>query len=134
MFYNENLCYMLCSCTNPLLGKILYLRYWSKCTQPIKFQDFKSTISPEKIDETAAFSVCWYKFTKIKIWWKFFLGGHGQKWELPVWSWNLKLTVSQKLIDGVKWFFACWYYDFWVDLIKNGHGLLVYETLTSAAF
>ena len=54
---------------------------------------------------------------------------------------TLKLTVSQKLEDGINWFFACWYKfgkakswfnDFGVGVVKNGHGLLVHETLKSA--
>ena len=31
MVCNENLCYLLCSCTNFILGKILFLRYRPKC-------------------------------------------------------------------------------------------------------
>ena len=31
---------------------------------------FKSVISQEQIDETASFFVCWYKFPKIKSWFK----------------------------------------------------------------
>ena len=55
MFYNENLYYMLCSCTNPILGKILFLRYRLKYSQPAALQGFKSTISPEQSDEIASF-------------------------------------------------------------------------------
>ena len=32
---------------------------------------FKTIIFPEEINETAAFSACWYKFTKIKLIQKF---------------------------------------------------------------
>ena len=44
---------------------------------------------------------------------------------------TLKLTVSQKWKDGIKWFFSYWYKfreakswfnDFWVGMVKNGHG------------
>ena len=54
---------------------------------------------------------------------------------------TLKLTVSQKWADGMDWFFACcykfrqtksWFNDFWVSVVKNGHGLLVHETQKSA--
>ena len=34
----------------------------------------RSIIYPKQIDETASFLVCWYKFTKIKSYWKFFVG------------------------------------------------------------
>ena len=39
------------------LGNILFLRYSPKCCQPIRVI-FKSTISPEQIDETAPFLAC----------------------------------------------------------------------------
>ena len=54
---------------------------------------------------------------------------------------TLKLTVSQEWIDAMNWFLACWckfkkakiyFNDFWVGLVKNGHGHLVHETLKSA--
>ena len=53
----------------PYLGKIFFLRYRTKCS---KCTIFKSTISPEQIDETASFFAYWYKFTKIKNWLKSF--------------------------------------------------------------
>ena len=46
-------------------------------------------------------------------------------------------------MEGMDWFFAYWYKfrevksyfnDFRVGAVKNGHGLLVYETLKSAVF
>ena len=36
----ENLYYLLCSCTNPYLGKFLFPRYCPKCYQLIRLQDF----------------------------------------------------------------------------------------------
>ena len=54
---------------------------------------------------------------------------------------TLKLTVSQEWVDGRNWFFACWckfrkaksnLNDFWVNVIRIGHGHLVHETLKSA--
>ena len=84
------------------------------------------------------FFACSYGFTKIKAWSKIVWmcmdktscdqSGHGTG----------KLNASQKSKDGITWFFACcykfkkvksWFSDFWVGLVKNGHGLLVYETL-----
>ena len=40
LFYNENLYYLLCSCTNPIFGKNVFLRYGPKCSQPIRLQEF----------------------------------------------------------------------------------------------
>ena len=54
---------------------------------------------------------------------------------------TLKLTVSQELVDGMNWFCACKckfkkaksnFNDFWVNVVKIGHGHLVHETLKSA--
>ena len=54
---------------------------------------------------------------------------------------TLKLTVSQEWVDGMNWFFASWckfrkaksnFNDFWVDMVKIGHGHLVHETLKSS--
>ena len=54
---------------------------------------------------------------------------------------TLKLTVSQECTDRVTKFFKCWYKfrkakscfnDFWVGMVKNGHDLLVQETIKSA--
>ena len=52
----------------------------------------------------------------------------------------LKLTVSQKWTDGINWFFAClykfrnaksWFNDVWVVKVRNGHDLLVHDTIKS---
>ena len=40
LFYNENLYYWLRSCTNPVFGKKLFLRYRVKYFQIIRLQDF----------------------------------------------------------------------------------------------
>ena len=55
----------------------------------------------------------------------------------------VKLTISQKWRDGINWFFlhagtnseklnSSWFNDFWMGMVKNGHSLLVHETLKSA--
>ena len=40
LFYNEKLYYLLCSCANHVLGKIFFLKYRPKCSQPMRLQDF----------------------------------------------------------------------------------------------
>ena len=65
------------------LGKMLFLGYRPNALSQSDCRIFKSTVSPEQIVETASFLACWYKFTKIKSWLKFFwLGmiknGYGQ--------------------------------------------------------
>ena len=60
LFYNENLSenYSLCFCIDPILGKILFLRYRSKCFCESDCRIFKSTISPEQIDESTSLFAC----------------------------------------------------------------------------
>ena len=72
-------------------GKILFLR---KSSQPIQLQDFfKSTISPETIDENP-------HFLQIFFWLGIVKNGCQQSG-----LWTLKLTVSQGRADGINWFF-----------------------------
>ena len=63
------------------------------------------------------------------------------------WAWSkmgvaslvcgLNLNISQEWTDGRNWFSVfcykfrkskSWFNDFWVGVVKNGHGLLVHET------
>ena len=106
MFYNENLSEndLLCFCIDPILGKILFLRYRSKCFCQSDCRIFKSTISPEQIDESTSLFACWYKFTKIKSWLEFFWlsrvkNGCGQSG-----LWTLKLTISKEWTNGINFF------------------------------
>ena len=142
LFCNENLYYLLCSCTNPILGKIFVLEIWAKMfsakqiagffNQPylqnksIKYLDFLhvgTRLHELKVD---------LKFS-ARTWLKNGSGqsGHG----------TLKLTVSQKWIDGMNWYFACcskfrkakiYFNEFWVGMVRNGSGHSAHETLKSA--
>ena len=85
------------------LGKPLFINALSQSDCRI----FKSTISPEQIDETASFFACWYKFTKIKSW----------KVDQKVFGKNecgqsglgtIKLAVSQEWNGGINWSFKSW--------------------------
>ena len=58
----------------------------------------------------------------------------------PAW-WQDSKIVSQEWVDGMNWFFTCWckfrkaksnFNDFWVNVVKIGHGHVVHETLKSA--
>ena len=40
LFYNENLYYLLCFCTNLIFGKILVSEIWPKRSQPVRLKDF----------------------------------------------------------------------------------------------
>ena len=68
---------------------------------------FQSTISPEKINETAWFLACWYKVTYVKssskiFWVGMVRNGYGHSGPRI-----LKLTLSQQWINRTNWFFAC---------------------------
>ena len=121
----------------PYLGKLLFLRYRPKCSQPIRLQDFLINCIPRSNQwNSLTFCMLIQISHKLKVDQKIFWVGvvrngcdqfvHG--------------TQSQKLIDGTNLFFACWckfgkakscFTDFWVGLVKNGHGHLVHETLKS---
>ena len=158
MLYNENVYYLLCSCTSLLLGK-------NRGQNALSYSDcgiFKSSISLEQIEKTASKFARWYKFTKIKnwlkiFWWGIFKNECSQVSRLSNW-----LYLKKK--HETNWFFACWY-NFWdehgrkwvwpvwwwdffhaatnsgklkvdsiifgVVVVKNGHGFLVHETLES---
>ena len=58
------------------------------------------------------------------------------------WDGTLRLTVSEEWTDRINWLFVCgykfwkakiWLNDIWMGMVKNGHDLLVCETLKSAA-
>ena len=42
----------------PYLGRFWFLRYGPKCSQPIRLQEFSSTISPDQINEIAWYFAC----------------------------------------------------------------------------
>ena len=100
MFYNEKLYYLLCSCTNPILGKILFLRYRSKYCQPMRLLFFqnKLMIQPHflHVDTNSV---------KIKSWLKNYWLGKFENDSGQSGLWTLKLTVSEEWAD---WFFACY--------------------------
>ena len=91
-------------CANPILEKILFLRFRPKVFSKSDWRVFKSAIFPEEIDEMPSLFACWYKFTKIKSWPKIFFfffvkNGCGQ-FSL----WTVKLTVPQEWTDGINGF------------------------------
>ena len=40
LFYNEDIYYLLCPCTDPIIGETFFLRNGPKCCQPIRLLDF----------------------------------------------------------------------------------------------
>ena len=106
MFYNENLYYLLCSCTNPILGKILFLRYRPKCSQPIRLENFKINYFSRTNRWNSLIFVRWYKFWKIESWSKIFWLGMVKNECGQSGLWILKLTVSQEWAVGINWFFC----------------------------
>ena len=59
----------MCSCATLMLGKNLVseIYYRPKCSHPMRFQDFKSTLSQDKIDETASCFACAKNPQKLKV-------------------------------------------------------------------
>ena len=105
LLYNENVYYLLCSCTNLLLRKNIVPEIQAKIPLSTQF----ASISPEQVDETTSFFACWYTFTKIKSWLKSFWSDMVKNECGQSGLCTLKLTVSQERTDGTKCFFACWY-------------------------
>ena len=140
MFCNENLYYLLCSCTNPIFGKILVPEIWAKMfsanqvagffVQPylqnksmkwlvflhvdtnshklkvdqeifgwawpewvwsVWSRDSKIGYLKNELMERTDFFARWCKFRKAKSYFKWFLGGAGQKWAWSFSSWDLKI-------------------------------------------
>ena len=70
-----------------------------------------------------------------------FGGEHGEKWLVPVCWRDSKIDFISK--SEINWFCTGFYKskkakscfdEFWVDVVKNDHCLLVHETLKSAAY
>ena len=115
----------------PYMGKIWFLRFGPKCSQPIRLQGFKISISQEQNDEKAWFFACWYRF--MESWLKNIGVGMVKNGFSHSVLRALKLAVCQVELNGINWFLVCWYEsrkskiyfnNFLVVVLKNGHGLL----------
>ena len=130
MFYNESIYYLLCfyiwekSCS------------WHIGQNALSQSDcriFKSTSSSDQIDEPFSFFACWCKFKMNMIQNEKlnekFLVEHGQEYLFDCISkmnrWNTLIFLRTSTNSG------SWFNDLWVGVVKNGHGLLDHETLTS---
>ena len=104
-------------------------RCGQSCDRTIKF-----TVSEEWADGINWFFACWYRFTKIKRWSKIYWVGMPKMGVASLvtglWNW-LYLNIS-KMNRWNKFRRAkSRFNNFWVDIVKNGNGLLVHETLKS---
>ena len=125
----------------PYQGKFLFQRYWPKCSELIRLQDFLiNHISKTNQRNSLIFCMLMQVHINEKLVKTFWVGmvknefgqfGHG----------TLKLIVYQEWTNGMNWFSGCWckfrkakscFNDFWLRVVTNDHGLLVHETLTSA--
>ena len=115
IFYNENIYYLPCSCTNPISGKFFCSRNvaWNVVSQS-GFRIFLLTISLEEIRK-AAWS--WSR--------KFWVGMVKNYFISRTNRWNELIFCMLVQIQE-----SC-FNDFWVGVVKNGCGLLVHETLKS---
>ena len=141
MFYNEDLYYLLCSCTNPISGKILVPEIWTKIYSANQIPGFfNQHISRTNQWNSPIFHVD-TNLHKLKVDWEIFWMGVTRNGCGQFGHRTLKLAVSQKRIDEMNWLFAWWckfrkaksyFNDFWVGMVKNGRGHLVHEVLKSA--
>ena len=77
--------------------QIWFLKYGSKCFQPIRFQDFQiSCISVERKDETTYYMYVTTNSWMSKVWLGLIKNGHGHSDHR-----NLKLVVSHGRIDEI---------------------------------
>ena len=131
-------------------GKIFVPEIWAKMFSANQIAGYFN--QPYLQNKIAWFFACWYKLTKIKSrLTSFWLGmvknefGQSGLWTLSQKikkrTVNQKLTVPQERTDETKCFFACWcksrktksyFNEFWVGMVRNGHGYLIHEALKSA--
>ena len=90
--------YLLCSCTNPVFGKIFVPGVWAKMFSANQIARF---LNQPFLQNKSLFSRT--KWSKI-FWFCMVKNGCDQSG-----LWALKLIVSQEWTDGINWFFACWY-------------------------
>ena len=137
----ENLYYSLCSCINPIFGKMLVPEIWAKMFSANQIAEFFNQTYLKTNQWNSLMFCMLVQIQKTKIWSKsFWLGmvengcgqsGHG----------TLKLTVSQEWIDGMNWFLHAGvnsgnlkvsFNDSRVGVFKNVCCHLVHEALESA--
>ena len=145
--YNEN--FIICCVPAQILylGKIFFLRYRPKCSEPVKLLSnelflmsklsksclwsLNFTVSQEWVDRINCFFACWYKFMQIKRWSKILEVKMVKNGCAQSFDGTLKLSVSEEWTDGIKWFFARWWrYTkiqswskiYFLGMVKNGHG------------
>ena len=91
MIYNENLYYLLRSCTNPILGKIFVPEIWAKVFSANQITGFfNQPYLQNKSMKQSDFLHADTNSLKLKVD-QNFLDGHGQKWMWPVWSQDSKI-------------------------------------------
>ena len=89
---------LLCSCTNPVFGKIFVPGVWAKMFSANQIAQF---LNQPFLQNKSLFSRT--NWSKI-FWFCMVKNGCDQSG-----LWALKLIVSQEWTDGINWFFACWY-------------------------
>ena len=158
LFCNENVYYLLCSCTNSIFRKNLVPEVYAKMLSANQIAWFLNEIFLQsKLSKSGLKTLKFTRMNPLQEWmdginWFLHAGRNsctlkgdqkfiGLAWSRIVWSLDSKIDFISKLNKGINWFFACWYKfrkaknwfnHFWVGLLKNGSGLLVHETLKSA--
>ena len=97
LFYNENLHYLLCSCKNPIFGKIFVPDTWAKMFSAHQIAGFLiNHISRTKQQNSLIFCMLIQVYINSNLI-KNFLGGYGQKWAWPVWSWDSGIDCISRM-------------------------------------
>ena len=107
-------------------GTLFLSHIGPKWCWPIRLHDFKSNISLEQSDEIVYFFTCWYKKSIElieKCWGGVARNGCGHpghdEW-MDKLSWFFKLMQIQERQE-----LYTLYNNFWVAVVKNGHGTLI---------
>ena len=128
-----------CFCTNLIFGKILFPEIWAKIFSAIQVVGFFN--QPYLQDKSMKHPDFLHVYTNLhKSWSKIFWVGIVRNWYGESGYGTVKLTVS-RMNRWNELIFCLWYKfrkgksnftSFWVDLVKNGPGYLVHETLKPA--
>ena len=98
LFHNENLYYLMCSCTNPIFGKIFVPKIWVEMFSAIQIVGFfNQPYIQNKSMKQSDFLQVDTNSCKLKIDQKFFLSGHAKKWIRLFWSQDSKIGCISRV-------------------------------------
>ena len=121
LIYNENLYYLLFSCTNPILRKIFVPDVWARVFSANQIAGFfNQPYLQNKSMKQLIYCMLIQVLLKVKLI-KNLLGSCGQKWVWALWSKNYISRLHRRSKQV-----------FQMGNVKNRHDLLVHETVKFA--